>query len=38
MRAVHDWTPGNKLIHLAIALVWLYQGFWCKVRQHAVPV
>jgi uncharacterized membrane protein YphA (DoxX/SURF4 family) len=28
---VHDWTPGNKLIHVAIALVWLYQGFWCKV-------
>jgi len=28
---VHDWTPGNKLIRLAIALVWLYQGLWCKV-------
>jgi uncharacterized membrane protein YphA (DoxX/SURF4 family) len=28
---VHEWTPGNKLIRLAIALVWLYQGFWCKV-------
>jgi uncharacterized membrane protein len=28
---VHEWTPSNKLIRLAIALVWLYQGFWCKV-------
>jgi uncharacterized membrane protein YphA (DoxX/SURF4 family) len=28
---VHDWTPGNKMIRLAIALVWLYQGLWCKV-------
>ena len=28
---MHDWTPGNKLIRLAIALVWLYQGLWCKV-------
>jgi uncharacterized membrane protein YphA (DoxX/SURF4 family) len=28
---VHDWTPGNKLIRLAIALVWFYQGLWCKV-------
>ena len=28
---MHEWTPGNKLIRLAIALVWLYQGFWCKV-------
>ena len=26
-----DFTPGNKLIRLAIALVWLYQGLWCKV-------
>jgi len=39
---VHDWTvPGNKLIRLAIALIWLYQGLWCKVlggipRQEAV--
>lgn len=28
---MHDWTPGNKLIRLAIALVWFYQGLWCKV-------
>jgi hypothetical protein len=29
---VHDWTvPSRKLIRLSIALVWLYQGFWCKV-------
>ena len=28
---MYEWTPGNKLIRLAIALVWLYQGFWCKV-------
>jgi uncharacterized membrane protein YphA (DoxX/SURF4 family) len=28
---VHEWTPGNRLIRLAIALVWLYQGLWCKV-------
>ena len=28
---MHEWTPSNKLIRLAIALVWLYQGFWCKV-------
>lgn len=29
---MHDWTvPGNKLIRLSIALVWLYQGLWCKV-------
>ena len=28
---MHEWTPGKKLIRLAIALVWLYQGFWCKV-------
>lgn len=28
---MHEWTPGNKLIRIAIALVWLYQGFWCKV-------
>lgn len=24
-------VPGNKLIRFAIALVWLYQGLWCKV-------
>lgn len=28
---MRDWTPGNKLIRLAIALVWFYQGLWCKV-------
>jgi uncharacterized membrane protein YphA (DoxX/SURF4 family) len=28
---VHDWIPGNKLVRLAIALVWFYQGLWCKV-------
>jgi uncharacterized membrane protein YphA (DoxX/SURF4 family) len=29
---VHNWTvPSNKLVRLAIALVWLYQGLWCKV-------
>lgn len=28
---MHDWTPGNQLIRLAIALVWFYQGLWCKV-------
>jgi len=29
---VHDWTlPSNKLIRLSIALVWFYQGLWCKV-------
>jgi uncharacterized membrane protein YphA (DoxX/SURF4 family) len=28
---VRDWTPGNKLIRLAIALVRIYQGLWCKV-------
>lgn len=28
---MHDWIPGSKLIRLAIALVWLYEGFWCKV-------
>jgi uncharacterized membrane protein YphA (DoxX/SURF4 family) len=31
-RAVHSWTlPGNKPIRLSIALVWFYQGLWCKV-------
>lgn len=24
-------VPGNKLIRLSIALVWLYEGLWCKV-------
>jgi hypothetical protein len=33
--------PDHKLIRLSIALVWLYQGLWCKVlggvpRQEAV--
>jgi len=33
--------PNHKLIRLSIALVWLYQGLWCKVlggvpRQEAV--
>ena len=28
---MHDWTPSNKLIRVAIALVWFYQGLWCKV-------
>ena len=28
---MRDWTVPNKLIRLAIALVWLYQGLWCKV-------
>ena len=23
--------PDSKLIRLSIAMVWLYQGFWCKV-------
>jgi uncharacterized membrane protein YphA (DoxX/SURF4 family) len=23
--------PDSKLIRLSVALVWLYQGFWCKV-------
>lgn len=39
---MRDWNvPSNKLIRRAIALVWLYQGLWCKVlggipRQEAV--
>jgi DoxX-like family len=29
---VHKWTvPSSKLIRLSIALVWFYQGFWCKL-------
>jgi|SRR5580658_8317287 uncharacterized membrane protein YphA (DoxX/SURF4 family) len=24
-------VPSNKLIRLSIALVWLYEGLWCKV-------
>lgn len=30
-----DTIPGRKLIHLSIALVWLYQGLWCKVLGRA---
>jgi uncharacterized membrane protein YphA (DoxX/SURF4 family) len=41
-RTVHSWSlpkwtvpkwtvPSPKLIRLSIALVWLYQGLWCKV-------
>lgn len=26
-----DWTVRDKLIRLAIAVVWLYHGLWCKV-------
>ncbi len=26
-----EWTPGDRLIRVAIALVWFYQGLWCKV-------
>ena len=33
--------PDGKLLRLSIAMVWFYQGFWCKVlagvpRQEAV--
>ena len=28
---MHDWTPSNRLIRVSIALVWFYQGLWCKV-------
>jgi uncharacterized membrane protein YphA (DoxX/SURF4 family) len=29
---MYDRTlPGNRLIRVAIALVWVYQGLWCKV-------
>ena len=28
---MHEWTVPNKLIRAAIALVWFYQGLWCKV-------
>lgn len=28
---MRDWTVPGKLIRVAIALVWLYQGLWCKV-------
>lgn len=30
------WTVNRKLVRLSIALVWLYQGLWCKVL-GAVP-
>jgi hypothetical protein len=33
---VRDHTmPDHKLIRLSIALVWLYQGLWCKVLGRA---
>jgi len=33
---VRDHTmPYHKLIRLSIALVWLYQGLWCKVLGRA---
>jgi uncharacterized membrane protein YkgB len=28
---LHPSSPDRKLIRLSIALVWLYQGLWCKV-------
>lgn len=28
---MHEWTVPHKLIRVAIALVWFYQGLWCKV-------
>ena len=28
---MHNWTPSGKLIRSAIALVWFYEGLWCKV-------
>jgi hypothetical protein len=30
------WTADRKLVRVSIALVWLYQGLWCKVL-GAVP-
>ena len=27
----NDTMPNHKLIRLSIALVWLYEGLWCKV-------
>src|SRR5579864_4353356 len=37
----NNTMPDRKLIRLSIAMVWLYQGLWCKVlggvpRQEAV--
>lgn len=31
MTMVEPTMPGRKLIRLSIALVWLYQGLWCKI-------
>jgi uncharacterized membrane protein YphA (DoxX/SURF4 family) len=31
----NDTVPNHKLIRLSIALVWLYQGLWCKVLGRA---
>jgi uncharacterized membrane protein YphA (DoxX/SURF4 family) len=31
MTVANRTTPDYKLIRLSIALVWLYQGLWCKV-------
>jgi uncharacterized membrane protein YphA (DoxX/SURF4 family) len=28
---VFNYMPGLALIRIAIALVWLYQGLWCKI-------
>jgi len=29
------WTVDHKLVRISIALVWLYQGLWCKVLARA---
>jgi hypothetical protein len=31
MSVGNDTMPNHKLIRLSIALVWLYEGLWCKV-------
>jgi hypothetical protein len=31
MSVGNDTMPDHKLIRLSIALVWLYEGLWCKV-------
>ena len=31
MSVGNDTMPGPRLIRFSIALVWLYQGLWCKV-------
>ena len=31
MSGGNDTMPNHKLIRLSIALVWLYEGLWCKV-------